>query len=60
MRMSNGCEVEHGVMKRVSPPKASGSNFPGELNIYGLICLAKMGWSMFNLSSECFRRFWTF
>ena len=48
MRMSNGCEVEHGVMKRVSPPKAMIPTFQ-ETEYLRSYLLAKMGWSMFNL-----------
>ena len=48
LRMSNGCEVEHGVMKRVSPPKAMIPTFQ-ETEYLRSYLLAKMGWSMFNL-----------
>src|SRR5690606_21149691 len=48
MRMSNGCEVDHGVMKRVRQPKGIIPNFQ-ETEYLRSYLLAKMGWSMFNL-----------
>ena len=48
MRMSNGCEVEHGVMTRVRPPKGIIPTFQ-ETEYLRSYLLAKMGWSMFNL-----------
>lgn len=48
MRMSNGCTVENGVMKRVAPPKAIIPTFQ-ETEYLRSYLLAKMGWSMFNL-----------
>ena len=48
MRMSNGCEVEHGIMKRVRPPKGMIPTFQ-ETEYLRSYLLAKMGWSAFNL-----------
>ena len=48
MRMSNGCEVDHGVMTRVRPPKGIIPTFQ-ETEYLRSYLLAKMGWSMFNL-----------
>ncbi|RCU43908.1 glycosyltransferase family 2 protein [Chryseobacterium lacus] len=48
MRMSNGCEVKHGVMTRVRPPKGIIPTFQ-ETEYLRSYLLAKMGWSMFNL-----------
>lgn len=48
MRMANGCEVDHGVITRVRPPKGIIPTFQ-ETEYLRSYLLAKMGWSMFNL-----------
>ena len=48
MRMSNGCEVEEGVMTRVRPPKGFIPTFQ-ETEYLRSYLVAKMGWSVFNL-----------
>ena len=48
MRMSNGCEVEEGVMTRVRPPKGFIPTFQ-ETEYLRSYLVAKMGWSVLNL-----------
>jgi len=47
MRMSNGCEVEDGVITRVKPPKGFIPVFQ-ETEYLRSYLVAKMGWSFFN------------
>lgn len=47
MRMSNSCDVEHGVMTRVRPPKRFIPTFQ-ETEYLRSYLLAKMGWSAIN------------
>ncbi|MCL2327661.1 MAG: glycosyltransferase [Bacteroidetes bacterium] len=48
MRMSNGCEVEEGVITRVKPPKGFIPTFQ-ETEYLRSYLVAKMGWSVLNL-----------
>lgn len=47
MRMSNGCEVENGVLTRVKPPKALIPTFQ-ETEYLRSYLVSKMGWSVVN------------
>lgn len=47
MRMVNGCEVEHGIIKRVRPPKKIIPTFQ-ETEYLRSYLLSKMGWSVIN------------
>lgn len=47
MRMTNGCEIDHGIMKRVKPPQNFIPTFQ-ETEYLRSYLVAKMGWSVVN------------